>query len=169
MKRLGLWRHAKSSWDDPSLGDIDRPLNDRGKRDAPRMALAMEEMGLHWDLVLCSPARRAWQSGAALVPAGACVELVPALYLASATTLVALIHALPDGKQSVLIIGHNPGLHDLAQRLTQNDSGAARKALAMKFPTAALAVIACKTAHWSDIAPGHCQLSHFVRPHDLKG
>ena len=116
MHQLLLLRHAKSSWDDPKLADRDRPLNKRGRRAAGAMRQAMLDLGLAPDVVLVSPARRTQETLAALEPWDdtPLIEPVEALYLANAPQLLAVLRDVNETVRSVLLIGHNPGMHELA-------------------------------------------------------
>jgi phosphohistidine phosphatase len=147
--RLYLLRHAKSSWDEPGLADHDRPLARRGKRAADAMGRYMREHGIEPEVVLCSSATRTRQTLERLGLPDARIE--PELYGADAATLRALI---PDAS-SAMLIGHNPGMQDLALSLAR--SGAKLGELAEKFPTGARATIELDTG----------ELVDFVRPRDL--
>ena len=171
-KILYLMRHAKSDWQDPSLEDFDRPLNDRGRRTAPVMgAFLATELGRP-DHVLCSAARRAtrtWELIEAELGAGIPVTWSDDLYLASASGLLKTIVALaPPKSDTLLVIGHNPGLEQLAADLSGPGSNPkARSRLKSKFSTAAVAVLAFDVPAWTDLRPGHGRLTRFVRPKDL--
>src|SRR5579863_2056432 len=119
MHQLLLLRHAKSSWDDPKLSDRDRPLNKRGQRSAAAMRKAMEELGLAPDLILVSPARRTRETLAALEPWNdtPLVEPLESLYLASAGQLLSVLRQTNETVRSAMLIGHNPGMHELAVSL----------------------------------------------------
>jgi len=121
MKRLILVRHAKSSWATPAQDDIDRPLNERGLRNAPDMACRLRERGQVPALAISSPARRALTTAqlmaAELRIAGADIRVEPSLYEASVETWLRVIAALPASAASVLMVGHNPTLTELANRL----------------------------------------------------
>ena len=171
MRQLLLLRHAKSSWDDPALPDHARPLNARGKRAAAAMAEAMAELGLLPDVVLVSSARRALQTLEALAPlAGVLVEPMDALYLARWEKLLDALRGLPETARSVMLVGHNPGLHELAMALAGagalSAGGAELRRLAEAYPTGALAefVIA---APWRLLEPGGARLVRFLVPRDL--
>ena len=125
MRQLLLLRHAKSSWDDPALSDHARPLNARGRRAATAMAQAMRELGLAPDIVLVSSARRTLQTLEALTPFDdpALIEPMDALYLAPWRAMLAAIQEVPETARSLLVIGHNPGLHELAMALAGIDDG----------------------------------------------
>jgi len=121
MKRLTLVRHAKSSWKNAGLADIDRPLNGRGKRDAPRMGGLLAEAGIVPDIILVSPARRARKTAKLLARAipNAIGRILfdPALYEASAAVLLERVRSFDDSWQHVMLVGHNPGLTDFANLL----------------------------------------------------
>lgn len=171
MRQLLLLRHAKSAWDDPALADHARPLNGRGKRAAAAMANAMRGLGLAPDVVLVSSARRTLQTLEALspFPDSPIIEPMDELYLASWQNLLGLLHRVPETARSVLLIGHNPGLHDLALALTGADAMArSREArrVAEAFPTAALAEFSISSP-WATLAEGGGRLVRFVIPADL--
>jgi phosphohistidine phosphatase len=159
-------RHAKSSWDDPSLRDHDRPLNGRGRRAAKAMARHIREAGIAPELVLCSTATRARQTLERIEPVlGERETHVEAeLYGASARSLLTRLRAVPDTVGSVLLIGHNPGFQELVLELAA--PGAARRKVEAKFPTAALATLAHEGA-WDALAAGGAELVGYVRPRDL--
>jgi phosphohistidine phosphatase len=119
-RTLYLLRHAKSDWDDPALADIDRPLAPRGRKAARAMARYLKNSGIRPELILCSPARRARQTLELLTeawPVFPNVSFAPWLYAASASKLLAKLRELPHEAASVMLIGHNPGLEDLATTL----------------------------------------------------
>src|SRR5262249_55636196 len=121
MKTLMLLRHAKSDWGDQSLRDFDRPLADRGKRDAPRIGKAIKKRGWIADLIISSPAERAKQTieavaaSAGLVPS---IQFDESIYGASAGDLMKLIRRLPDSINCALLVGHNPTFEQVLERLT---------------------------------------------------
>lgn len=173
MRQLLLLRHAKSSWDDPSLPDHARPLNPRGRRAAAAMAQAIRELGLSPDVVLVSSARRTLQTLEQVRPAfesGTLVEPMDALYLAPWQGLLALLREAPETARSVMVIGHNPGLHDLAMALTgaaaQAGGNADAQRLAEGYPTAALAEFSIALP-WRLLEPGGARLVRFLMPRDL--
>lgn len=169
MRRLFLLRHAKSSWDDPTLADIDRPLAPRGRRAAKAMAAHLRESETPPELVLCSPSRRTRQTLDRIAPSlgrGTVVRIEPELYEASAATLLKKLRELPDDVGSVMLIAHNPGTQDLALSLATTDSESPE--MVRKFPTAALATMEPEVT-WRDLAPGRAKLVSFVRPKDLSG
>jgi phosphohistidine phosphatase len=167
VKRLGLLRHAKSEWDDLSLRDFDRGLNWRGRKGAALMGRHIRERGDAWDLIVASPAERiklTLASSGLTVP----VEWQQQLYLAGADTLVRMLQRVPHDPASVLLVGHNPGLHELLFRLVApaNENVLFAEA-SEKFPTAAYAVLDLAIGHWAELAPGCATLIHFARPRDL--
>jgi phosphohistidine phosphatase len=120
MKRLYLLRHAKSSWDDPTLADHDRPLAPRGRRAVKVMAKHLRRKGIAPQLVLCSPSRRTRQTLTRIAPAvgkSAEVQIRSELYAASAAELLEVLRQVPDGVESVMLIGHHRGIQDLALSL----------------------------------------------------
>lgn len=170
MKTLTLLRHAKSSWDDTVERDFDRPLNKRGARAARTVGRAMRAEGLAFDIVVASPAARVVETLAGIAEGYG--RDLPAryeerIYLASPTTLLEIVRAADDSKQTLLIVGHNPGLESLALMLTQEGTGSLRGELAEKYPTATLAEIALPIDHWRDAGRGGGELTRFIRPRDL--
>jgi len=173
MRQLLLLRHAKSSWDDPMLPDHARPLNARGRRAALAMAAAMRELGLSPDVVLVSSARRTLQTLEAIAPFAdsPLIEPMDDLYLAPWPRLLELLRRVPETARSVLLIGHNPGLQDLALALTgakgmAGSSAAAARRMAEGFPTCALAEFSIATP-WHDLEEGGGRLIRFLAPADL--
>ncbi|HET6609966.1 MAG TPA: histidine phosphatase family protein [Rhodopila sp.] len=173
MRQLLLLRHAKSSWDDASISDRDRPLNARGRRAAAAMRQAMRDLGLVPDLILVSPSRRTTETLDALEPweETPLIEPMESLYLADPPQLLAALHGVAETVRSVMLIAHNPGLHDLAVSLTGPHGlahgGAAEKALAAGFPTAALAEFMV-TGSWWDLREGGGRLVRFLTPRMLE-
>ena len=168
MKQLYLLRHAKSSWKDNSLPDHDRPLTGRGRRASKAIARHLREQGIEPDLVLCSTARRARETLDRIEPAlsTSTVHVEDDLYAASAPALLERLRTVPDTIESVMVIGHNPGLQDLALDLAR-PSPAARE-LATRYPTAALATLAFQASSWQELASDTAELVGLVRPRDLK-
>ena len=168
MKRLYLLRHAKSSWKDTSLHDHDRPLAGRGRRAAKAIARHMRAHDMEPELVLCSTARRARETLEGIEPAlaAAAVEVEPDLYAASAPALLDRLRTVPDTVESVMVIGHNPGLQELALDLAHPAS--ATSELAAKYPTAALATLAFEGSSWQELDRDTAELVELVRPRDLE-
>jgi phosphohistidine phosphatase len=167
MRALYLLRHVKSSWDDPLLGDHDRPLARRGRKAGAAMAAYLVEHDIGPELVLCSTATRTRQTLELLeeAVAGAEVAYEEALYAASAVTLLRRLRRVPDEVGSVLLIAHNPGIQQLALALAAPSPR--RAAMEDKFPTGALAALRFDGS-WSDLAREGLELRDFVRPRDLR-
>jgi phosphohistidine phosphatase len=145
MKTLLILRHAKSSWKDEQLEDHDRPLNERGKRDAPRMGERLRQAKLQPDLIISSTANRARKT--ASHAARKCgyqgiIELDGTLYLAPPESYLVAIRKIDDPVQCTLVVGHNPGLEQLLALLTGYDT---------HLPTAALAQIQLDVEAWHDV------------------
>lgn len=170
MKQIFLMRHAKSSWDDPSLEDIDRPLSKRGRRAGKAMAGYFRKAGLAPETVLCSTSVRARQTLDLLHPVLGETPVLfdDRLYEAAAGTLLARLQELPDDCASVLVIGHNPGLERLAHHLA-GDQGEpeALARMAVKYPTGALAALSSSIKDWSALKVESCRLDGFTCPADL--
>lgn len=169
MHKLLLLRHAKSSWDDASLSDHARPINRRGQLAAGSIRAAMRGMGLTPDLVLVSSSRRTLQTLEALAPwdRPPAVQPMDALYLASAGDILDVIGGVADDVACLLVVGHNPGLHEAAVRLADT-AGTMDHELAQlhgAFPTGALAVFNC--AGWAGLGAAGATLERFVIPRDL--
>lgn len=170
MKTLYVLRHAKSWWDDPSLADHDRPLDARGERAALVVGRYMRQQGFAPDRVLCSSARRAidtlvlvrsqWDT----VPT---IDLDRALYLSGARAILNRIATLDAGTGSVLVVGHNPDLHNLVVNLAAKGNGPLLEAAREKFPTASLAVIKLPLDDWQGIVSTQGRLIGYVTPKTL--
>lgn len=172
MRQLLLLRHAKSSWDDPALTDHARPLNARGREAAAAMRQAMQELGLAPDLVLVSSAKRTLETLERLEPwdETPLTETRDALYLAAAGQLLGILRDTPETVRSVMMIGHNPGLHELALFLAANGNRAKRSVLqrlSAAFPTAALAEFSV-AGPWRELGRGGGDLTRFLTPRDLR-
>lgn len=169
LRQLLLLRHAKSSWDDPGLSDHSRPLNAHGRAAAGAMRQAMLGLALSPDVVLVSSARRTLQTLEALEPwqETPLIEPMDALYLATAPQLLAVLNGVAETARSVMLIGHNPGLHDLAVLLmgSAREPADARR-LAEGYPTGALAEFSVPGA-WRALAAGGARLHRFLSPRDL--
>ena len=162
MKTLLLLRHAKSSWDNESLSDYDRPLNDRGFRDAPRMGKLIRREDLVPDLIVTSSAKRA-ATTAELVALEFSLEsdirYTDKLYLAEPGTYIMLARTIDDAIGSLMMVGHNPGIQELVEWLTGQDE---------TMSTATLAYIRAPIEKWSELARGrHYELVSIWRPKEL--
>jgi phosphohistidine phosphatase len=167
VRTLYLLRHAKSSWDDQTLTDHERPLAPRGIRDAKRMAAHLGSLADEPELVLCSSAVRARETLDLVKPAfgDATVMFEDGLYGASAESLLERIRGVPESVRSVLAIGHNPGLADLALGLASG--GDLLDELRVKFPTCAFATLDLGSGNWADARDGDATLTGFVTPKTL--
>jgi phosphohistidine phosphatase len=145
MKTLLILRHGKSSWKDLTLADHDRPLKKRGKRDAPRMGNLLREEDLVPELILSSTAKRALRT--AVLVADACrydgeIDVRREFYPGYPDDYIEALIGVPDDYQTVMVVGHNPGLEELLEMLT-----GATEAL----PTTALAQVALPLKHWVEL------------------
>jgi len=162
-----LLRHAKSDW--PDVPDWDRPLAKRGKRDAPVIGRWLREHGYLPEAVVCSDARRTrqtWKLVARELGGSPSVTFEPRAYAASPLTLLYLVRELPGACRAALLIGHNPGIEDLASSLAGPPDGADGH---LRFPTAAVGVFEVP-GDWADLdpsAPGQARLLDYTTPADL--
>jgi len=170
VKTLWLLRHAKASAGGDGLADRDRPLNARGRDAAARIGRHLAEREVHPDLVLCSPALRTRET-IELVANGLGAELEidyeDELYLASERDLRHRVEQVPESVASVLLVGHNPGIAELAQELAARGHPDALAEMRGKFPTGALAELRIHSQRWSHFARGGCELVAFVTPKRL--
>jgi phosphohistidine phosphatase len=162
MKTLLILRHAKSSWKDVSLADHDRPLNKRGKRDAPRMGKLLREQDLVPDRIISSTAKRARNTAKAVAKACDCedkVELTSEFYHAGPGAYLAVLQNVSDDDQRVMVVGHNPGMEALVTHLTGRME---------TMPTAALAHVALPIEKWDELDyEVQGELLHLWRPKAL--
>lgn len=169
-RTLLLLRHAKSSWADDALDDFDRPLNGRGRRDAPRIGKWLEESPWRPELVLCSSALRTRQTWAGLAKALSWepeVSFQDRLYHAAPREILSLIRAIPDARSTVCLVGHNPGLGQSMLQLAGEAPPELWRRMREKVPTGALAVLRW-SGEWGDAEAGIGTLLDFVRPRDLE-
>jgi phosphohistidine phosphatase len=170
MRTLWLLRHAKSSWGQAGLADHERPLNARGRDAAARIGRHLALRGVCPDLVLCSSALRARQTLERVIGALDAepeIRVESDLYLAGEGALLQRLGELPDGASSVLLVGHNPGIAELAAQLAVRGDADGLAALRTKYPTGALAELRPDAQRWSDLARG-CELVAFVTPKQLR-
>ena len=144
MKTLTIVRHAKSSWDEPGLSDRERPLNKRGKRDAPVMGKRIADAGIRPSLILSSPANRAWTTAQVIAKQltypSEFLQREQDLYLASLDDLLDVVVAQDEGFNSLMIVGHNPGLTDFVNYLSPG--------LTNNLPTAGVVSVTIDQDHW---------------------
>ena len=168
MKTLLLLRHAKSGWNDTGQGDHDRTLSARGRRAAELVSHYLVQRGDPPSLVLCSTARRALET---LEPLrhrlGVPFEVDRALYLAEPAAILARVAQVDDAVDTVLVIGHNPGLHECALSLAAGGDATLRARLREGLPTAALAILELDVARWDEIRPRCGALVELRVPKDL--
>jgi phosphohistidine phosphatase len=167
VKQLFLLRHAKSSWEDPDLVDHDRPLAPRGRRAAKLIAEHLRRQTVAPALVLCSSALRTRETLERIAPAlgeEVPVQIEGELYAASEQRLLERVRAVEDGIESLLLIGHNPGVEQLALLLAS--SGQKVATLARKYPTGALATLEF-SGRWRELGSGSAELTGFVTPKQL--
>jgi phosphohistidine phosphatase len=175
MRRLLLLRHAKTEHDAPSGRDQDRRLDDRGRRDAAEIGGWIGRHPPFPDAVLVSTAVRTrqtweivWETMKHLIPQPQ-VEVLPELYGADPARLLQTIHeASAADPQRLMVVGHNPGMHELALALTGSGDAAGRKALAGNLPTSGLAVLNFAVDDWANVAFRRGRLVQFLSPKLLK-
>jgi phosphohistidine phosphatase len=144
MKTLLVLRHGKSSWNDPTLDDHERPLNKRGRRDGSRVGKLVRKYGMMPDVVISSEAVRARLTAEAVVQSARYsgeILLDQQLHMASPADILSLLRTVRENAETVMIVGHNPGLEELVTQLTGEQQD---------FPTAALAQIALPINRWRD-------------------
>lgn len=160
MKRLFIIRHAKSSWDDPSLDDFDRPLNKRGKRDAPVMGKRLAKRVGCPDLIVSSPALRAKKTAQAIAEAvGYPIESVEwneRIYEASSTELIGILRKIDESVGTAMVFGHNPTLTMAANQLAGSSIE--------NIPTCGVVELALPGTSWGDLAAGTAKLIDFDYP-----
>lgn len=167
MKILGLFRHAKSDWDDMAKRDFDRGLNDRGRKGAELMGDHIRKHGIKWDMIVASPAERVKRTLDSAMP-DAKVTFDDRLYLASSETILETVADHAGDADTVLVSGHNPGLQEvLFDLVTPANENELFFEAARKFPTASYAVFELDIDDWSKLAPGCGKLVYFARPRDL--
>lgn len=160
MRQLWLVRHAKSSWDSPDLTDFERPLNDRGKKSAPDMGRRLAKRKVKLDRIVTSPARRAFDTAYAIADAldfpVHLLAIEPRIYDAGVKTLLDVVASQPQDCESVMIVGHNPGFSELADRLSPKGMD--------ELPTCAVVGLKFKAKHWRDVAHGKAESVYYDYP-----
>lgn len=163
MKTLYIIRHAKSSWDDTSLDDFDRPLNERGKKDAPRMAKRLNERSVTPDLMLSSPAKRALSTcrkiAEVLKYSEDKIKTEKNLYHASADGILKVIKDIKDKHEVVLLFGHNPGLTDFVNDFMEDDNH-----FIDNLPTCGVVCFRIDVDFWSSVRFGEGRFEFFDFP-----
>ena len=163
MKTLLILRHAKSSWDNSRLADHDRPLNSRGKEDAPRIGRLLEREGLVPDLIISSSAERALRTAElAAISAGyeAEIQVTRQYYHAGPEDYIEVLNEVADSHHRVMIVGHNPGMEELVEQLAGHYQ---------KMPTAAMAQIELPINGWGELdEETNGRLMNLWRPKELQ-
>ncbi len=170
MRTLHLLRHAKASWADPERADIDRPLTDRSRRDAAALGEYLRGRGDRPQLVICSPALRTRETLDLVAPGlglQARVEVDGRLYAASAQALWQRVRELPDTVDEALLVGHNPGMHELAVNVADHGDDEPRARLRSKLPTGAFVTVAWPDDSWRTLHKSAAVLHEYVTPRDL--
>ena len=164
-KRLILTRHAKSSWDDPTMSDHDRPLNDRGKAAAADLGEWLSSRGYIPEEVLCSDAlrtRKTWSGIAPALPGTPILTLKPALYHAGPDVMLAVLrHASAD---TVMMIGHNPGIAEFASRIVAQEPPIPEF---HRYPTGATLVVSFEAPTWTDVDWHSGSVRDFIVPREI--
>jgi phosphohistidine phosphatase len=170
LRRLVVLRHAKSAWPE-GVPDHRRYLAPRGRRDAPAAGIALAESDSLPDLALCSTAVRArqtWELASAEWGTPPPVRYEPRLYAADVPDLLDAIHQVPPEVETLLVVGHNPGLEELVLELAGDSLDDALDEVRVKFPTSAIAVLAWHGSTWQDLAPGTALLTGLTVPRGKK-
>jgi len=170
MRRVILFRHAKSSWADSALEDHARPLNQRGRRAAPLMGAWMAQQGLTPDLAMLSDSARTRETWALAAPSfdrDIPAHEDAALYHASPAAMLRALHAAPSTAATVLLVGHMPGIGALTRKLADGDTPASCARAYRHFPTAAVAVIDFAVETWPEVAYGAGRFHRFACPREL--
>ena len=164
-RRLILLRHAKSAW--PDVPDQDRPLAKRGQRDAPVIGRWLRDHGYQPDTVICSAARRTrqtWELVARELGGSPSVTFEPRAYAANAMTLLYLVRELPAASRTAMLVGHNPGVAELATSLAQPPD---HDDAPIRFPTAAVAILDVP-GDWASLSQGQARLLDYTTPAELR-
>ncbi|MFC7306731.1 SixA phosphatase family protein [Streptomyces monticola] len=166
-RRIVLLRHAKADW--PQVSDHERPLAERGRKDAPAAGLRLAESGIDFDLAICSTSartRETWKLAVQELPRRPKTVYEERVYEASPGDLIAVLNEVPDDVADVLLIGHNPGIQGLADVLAGASEGDAMTRMSRRgFPTSAIAILTY-TGSWKGVEPGAAALADFWAPHE---
>jgi phosphohistidine phosphatase len=166
-RRIVLFRHAKADW--PQVNDHERPLAERGRKDAAEAGRRLADSGIPFDLALCSTAtrtRETWKLAVHEFSHRPKTVYEERIYEASPGELIALLNETPDDAQNVLLIGHNPGVHGLAEVLAGSAEEEARQRMSRRgFPAAAFAVLSF-SGPWKTLEPGVATLLDYWAPSD---
>ncbi|HMB40895.1 MAG TPA: histidine phosphatase family protein [Balneolaceae bacterium] len=164
MKTILIMRHAKSSWSSPYLKDFDRPLNSRGKNDAPKMGLFLKQKQVIPQKIYCSPAKRTRATLKKVLKEinadEGIAEFVDDLYFSGYDAYIEAIRSTSPEKDIVMTLGHNPMTEESISILSSTP-------VRQPVKTATIACLTCSIANWSDIKPGSCELKWITGPKDL--
>jgi phosphohistidine phosphatase len=169
MANLYLLRHAKSDWGNVKLLDHDRPLNDRGRKDAARMGRSLAKLGVAPEIVICSTAVRARETLERVMEAGGFdwpVQYEPALYMAGVANILGVVHSDAGEHKSALLVGHNPGFHSVAMEMIRSGEPELVHALDYKYPTGTFADIEFADATLGTVERSTGVLRQFLKPKD---
>jgi len=162
MKTLYVIRHAKSSWTDPTASDFERGLNDRGKRDAPKMGKRLKEKEIHPDVVISSPAKRALSTAKRISEAikfeKSMIQTESKLYHADEDAILSVIREINDNQQTAMIFGHNPGLTDFVNAVSGEEINIDN------VPTCGIVAFSLPVDSWKDVAWKTAKLLFFDYP-----
>jgi phosphohistidine phosphatase len=170
MKQLAILRHAKSDWGNPGQTDFERPLNKRGRKAAKKVGRALKAGGFACDQIVSSPATRAretverFEIGYESLPP---VRYEPNLYMCSTGSLISVINALPDDAETVMIVGHNPGFHDIVLRMTKENGNGLREKVGANYPTGAFALIQFPADSWAEVEPASGEIKQVIFPREI--
>jgi phosphohistidine phosphatase len=160
MKTLYLMRHAKSSWKDPDLADHERPLNKRGKKDAPEMGRRLKKQGVQLDIIVSSDAKRAMDTAAAVATIlglpSKLIRPTTVLYHGSPDRILDVVYALKNKWKQAMVVGHNPGFTELANRFYPH--------AITNVPTAGIVALGFDVSSWRHIERGNLDFSYFDYP-----
>lgn len=169
-RTIVLFRHAKADW--PQMSDHERPLADRGRMDAAVAGRRLGETGIPFDLALCSTSirtRETWKHAVQELPHRPKTVYEERIYEATPGELIAVLNETPDDVRSVVLIGHNPGVHGLADVLAGQAEGDTRERMkAQGFHTAAFAVLSFD-GPWKSLEPGSASLTEYWAPTEETG
>lgn len=172
MRRLMLLRHAKSDWSEAGRPDRERVLSPRGERAAPLMGHYLAEQGLIPQHAIVSGAertRQTWQYLGKAVTDAASVTYDDRIYEAAPIDILSAVADAPSSAETLIVVGHNPGLQSLALALAGPGNAKARRALTEKFPTTGLAVLDFDRSDWTSLTPGSGRLERFITPRAIGG
>jgi phosphohistidine phosphatase len=162
MKTLYIVRHAKSSWADPIASDFERGLNDRGKRDAPRMGNRLKEREIHPDVVISSPAKRALSTAKRISEVikykKERIKVEPRLYHADEDTILSVVQDINDNHNDAMIFGHNPGLTDFVNAISSEEVNIDN------VPTCGIVAFTLPVESWKDVTLKSARLMFFDYP-----